>query len=81
MKINLWWRYNNMRIKKGDEQKAAFLMPKEAFELMVIFFRLTNSSAAFQAIINDLLRDMIEVGDVVVFIDDVIVGIETEKVL
>jgi len=28
---------------------------------------------------NDLLRDMIEVGDVVAFIDDVMVGIETEK--
>ena len=29
--------------------------------------------------INDLLRDIIEVGDVVAFIDDMMVGTETEK--
>ena len=28
---------------------------------------------------NDLLRNMIEVGDVIVFVNDVMVGIETEK--
>ena len=28
---------------------------------------------------NDLLRDMIEAGDVAAFIDDVIVGTETEE--
>ena len=28
---------------------------------------------------NNLLRDMIEAGDVTIFIDNVIVGIETEK--
>jgi len=28
---------------------------------------------------NDLLRDIIEEGDIAVFIDDVMVGIETEE--
>ena len=68
-----------MRIKKGDEWKAAFLMPKSAFELMVMFFRLTNLLATFQAMINDLLKDMIEAGDVAAFIDNVIVETETEE--
>ena len=40
---------------------------------------LTNSLATFQAIINDFLRNMIEAGDVLVFIDDVMVGTETEE--
>jgi len=31
-----------MRIKKVDEWKAAFSMPKSAFEPTVIFFELTN---------------------------------------
>jgi len=44
-----------------------------------MFFGLTNSLVTFQAMINDLLRDMIETRDVVGFIDDVIVGTETEK--
>ena len=46
---------------------------------MVMFFRLTNSLATFQAIMNNLLRDMIEAGDVVVFIDNVIVRTEIEE--
>jgi len=40
---------------------------------------LTNSPAMFQIIINDLIRDMIEVGDVVAFIDDIMVGMETKE--
>jgi len=54
-------------------------MLEGVFELTVMFFGLTNSLVTFQAMINDLLRDMIETRDVVAFIDDVIVGTETEK--
>ena len=56
-------------------------MPEDVYELIVIliFFRLTNLLANFQAMMNGLLRDMIEIKDVAVFIDDVMVGIETEK--
>ena len=36
-----------MRIKEGDGWKAAFLIPKKAFELTVMFFGLTNSLATF----------------------------------
>ena len=44
-----------------------------------MFFGLTNSQVTFQAMINDLLRDMIKAGDVVVFIDDVMVKTETKE--
>ena len=44
-----------------------------------MFFGLTHSPATFQAMMNDLLRNMIEVGDVAAFIDDVMVRIEIEK--
>ena len=54
-------------------------MPKSVYKLTVMFFGLTNSPATFQIIINDLLRDMIETGDVVVFIDYVMKGMETEE--
>jgi len=43
---------------------------------MVMFFRLTNSPATFQAMMNKLLRDLINTGKVAVFIDDVIIGME-----
>ena len=68
-----------MRIKEGDEWKAAFTMPEGSFEPTIMFFGLTNSPVTFQAMINELLRDLINTGKVAVFIDDVIVGTETEE--
>jgi len=47
MKIDLRWRYNNMRIKEKDEWKVAFTTPERSFKPTVIFFRLTNSPAMF----------------------------------
>ena len=68
-----------MRIKERDEWKAAFTTPEGLFEPTVMFFRLTNSPATFQAMMNELLRDLTNIGKVAVFIDDVIVGTETEE--
>jgi len=68
-----------MRIKEGGEWKAAFSIPEDAFELMVMFFGLTNLLVTFQIIRNDLLRSMIETGDTVVFTDDVMIGTEIEE--
>ena len=79
IKMDLRWGYNNVRIKEGDEWKAAFTMPEGSFEPTVMFFGLTNSPATFQAIMNELLRYLINTGKVAVFIDDVIVGMETEE--
>jgi len=78
-KMDLRWGYNNVRIKEGDEWKAVFMMPEGSFEPTVMFFGLTNSLATFQAMMNELLRDLINTGKVTVFIDDVIVGTESEK--
>jgi len=78
-KMDLRWGYNNVRIKKGDEWKAAFITLEGFFEPMVMFFGLTNSPATFQAMMNELLRDLINMGKVAAFIDDVIVGTETEE--
>ena len=50
-----------------------------SFEPTVMFFRLTNSPATFQAIMNKLLRDLINTGKVAAFIDDVIIGTESKE--
>ena len=78
-KMDLRWGYNNVRIKEKDEWKAVFTTLEEFFEPMVMFFGLTNSPATFQAIINELLRDLINTEKVAAFIDDIIVGTETEE--
>jgi len=77
-KMDLRWGYNNVRIKEGDEWKAVFTIPEGSFEPMVMFFRLTNSPATFQTMMNELLRDLINTGKVAAFIDDVIVETEME---
>ena len=49
------------------------------FKPTIIFFGLTNSPATFQVMINDLLRDLINKGNVTSFIDNVLVATETVK--
>ena len=44
-----------------------------------MFFGLTNSPATFQTMMNNIFRDLINKGDVTTFIDDVLVGTETEE--
>jgi len=78
-KMDLKWGFNNIWIKKGDEWKGAFTTYVGSFELMVMFFEMTNSPAMFQAMMNEILRDLINEGKVVAFIDDVLVGTETEE--
>jgi len=68
-----------VRIKEGDKWKVAFTTLEGSFEPTVMFFGLTNSPATFQAMMNELLRDLINTRKVVTFIDDVIVGTETEE--
>ena len=50
-----------------------------SFELTVMLFGITNSPATFQAMMNEILRDLINERKVAVFIDDVLVGTKTEK--
>ena len=54
-------------------------MPEGSFEPAVMFFRLTNSPAMFQVMMNDLLRDLVVEKKVVVFIDDVMIATKTEE--
>ena len=50
-----------------------------SFELMVMFFGMTNLPAIFQAIMNKILRDMINEGKVAAFVDNILVEIETKE--
>ena len=54
-------------------------MPEGLFEPMVMFFGLTNSPATFQAMMNDLLRDLVVKEKVAVFIDNVMVATKKEE--
>ena len=68
-----------MRIKEDNEWKGAFTTYVGIFELTVMFFGVTNSPATFQAMMNEILRDLINKEKVAAFVDDVLVEIETEE--
>jgi len=78
-KLDLRWGYNNVRIKEGDEWKAAFTTHIGAYEPTVIYFGLTNSPTTFQTTMNNLFRDLINQGDTATFIDDILVATDTEE--
>jgi len=44
-----------------------------------MYFGLTNSPTTFQTIMNDLFRDLINQGDTVIFIDDILVATDIEE--
>jgi len=78
-KMDLRWGYNNVCIKEGDEWKAAFTTYVGSFELVVMFFGMTNSLAIFQGMMNEIMGDLINEGKMVVFVDDVLVGTDGEE--
>jgi RNase H-like domain found in reverse transcriptase/Reverse transcriptase (RNA-dependent DNA polymerase) len=76
-KLDVRWGYNNVRIKEGDEWKAAFRTNRGLFEPLVMFFGLTNSPATFQTMMNDIFQDLITEGAVCVYLDDILIFTET----
>ena len=55
-KFDIHWGYNNIRIKEGDQHKAAFKTKYGLYEPNVMFFGLTNSPATFQAMMDHILQ-------------------------
>jgi len=76
-KLDVRWGYNNVRIKEGDEWKAAFHTNRGLFEPLVMFFGLTNSPATFQTMMNDIFQDLISEGVVCIYLDDILIFTET----
>ena len=60
-KLDVRWGYNNVRIKEGDEHKAAFKTNYGLWEPTVMFFGLTNSPATFQAMMDSIYRPVVTV--------------------
>ncbi|SJL18615.1 uncharacterized protein ARMOST_22212 [Armillaria ostoyae] len=72
-KLDVRWRYNNVHIKKGDKEKAAFCTNRGLFEPTVMFFGLTNSPAMFQWMMNDIFKDLIASGKVTIYLNDILI--------
>src|SRR5271170_3219221 len=72
-KLDVQWGYNNVRIKDGDQWKAAFKTNRGLFEPTVMFFGMCNSPATFQAMMDDIFKDKTAQGWVIIYMDDVLI--------
>ncbi len=72
-KLDIRFGYNNVRIKEGDKENAAFRTNRGLYEPTVMFFGLTNSPATFQWMMNDIFRDLIGEGKVTIYLDDILI--------
>lgn len=71
-KLDLRNAYHLVRIREGDEWKTAFNTPSGHYEYLVMPFGLTNAPAVFQALVNDVLRDMLNIF-MFVYLDDILI--------
>jgi len=79
--LDLIWGYNNIRIKEGDEWKAAFLTNKGLFEPQVMHFRLCNLPGTFQQMINSIFQELLHKGVLANYMDDFVIPVKTMKEL
>jgi hypothetical protein len=57
-KFDVRWGFPNVRIKEGDEWKAAFVTNRGLFEPLVMFFGLCNAPATFQRMMDTIFKDL-----------------------
>jgi hypothetical protein len=76
-KLNIRWGYNSIRIKEGDEYKATFKTSLGLYEPLVMTFGLCNAPATFQTFINNIFKDLIDTGHVVIYLDDILIFTHT----
>ena len=77
--FDIWWGYNNICIRDGDQWKAAFKTCFGIWEPMVMYFGLTNSPATFQTMMDHIFCPLIDwhalQGTIIcVYMDDIIIG-------
>jgi len=73
-KFDVRWGYNNVRIRDGDQWKAAFITNEGLFKPTVIFFGLTNSPATFQMMMNAIFEEELREGWLIIYMDDMLIA-------
>src|SRR5258708_545744 len=71
-KIDLKHAYHLVFIAEGDEPKTAFCTHYDSYKWRVMPFRLSNTPAAFQRFINEVLGDLMDVCTVG-YLDDILI--------
>ena len=77
-KFNIIAIFNKIRIQRGYKYKTAFLTRYGLFEYIVIPFRLYNALVIFQAFINEVLREYLNIF-YIVYLNNILIYSNTEK--
>lgn len=77
-KLDMRGAYNLLRIAKGEEWKTAFRCRYGHFEYQVMPFGLMNAPGTFQAFVNDILREYLDVF-IVVYLDDILIFSDNQE--
>ena len=77
-KIDLDSGYYQVRVRPEDVHKTAFRTPKGLYEWLVLPMGLTNAPATFIAMMNNVLRPLLN-KSVIVYLDDILVHSQDEK--
>jgi Reverse transcriptase (RNA-dependent DNA polymerase) len=80
-KLDVHWGYNNVWIRKRDKWKVAFKTNKGLFKPTVMFFRICNFPATFQAMMDDIFMTMIDNQLVIVCMDDILIFADMKEEL
>lgn len=75
--LDLRGAYNLIRMKKGEEWKTAFRTRYGLYQYKVMPFGISNAPATFQRMINNTLREYLDVF-VVAYLDDILVFSKTK---
>jgi len=75
-KLDLKNGYYLIRMAEGQEWKTTFKSRYGRYEYTVMPFELCKASSTFQSMINDVFRDVIDVG-VIAYMDDILIYTET----
>ncbi|CAH2108829.1 unnamed protein product [Euphydryas editha] len=71
--------FHQIRIRDDCIHYTGFVTPEGHYEYLKMPYGLTNSPIVYQRIINDTLREFIDSGNVLVYIDDVLLLSNTVK--
>ena len=77
-KLDIRGAYNLIRIAPGEEWKTAFRTRYGLYEYLVMPFGLTNAPASCQELVNNVLRNMLNLS-VIAYLDDILIFLKTMK--
>ena len=78
MKFNILGAFNQIHIKEGDKWKTAFWTRSGLYEYLVMPFELTNTSATFQAFINNVLWEYLN-QFVIIYLNNILIYFKTKE--